>query len=97
MNKKITNKITKKKLAKSQPNKYDEQEKFLKKLHELYDREKQTRCYFQLERDKLNKLREVERIRNEELNAKLVGLNEKLAQLEHFHNKEMMHDHGRKS
>jgi hypothetical protein len=87
MNKKMSK--SNKKLSKNQPNKYEEQEKYLNKLHELYDREKQTRCYFQLERDKLNKLREVEKIRNEELNAKLVALNEKLAHLEHLHNKEM--------
>lgn len=79
------NKIdTKKRFAK-----FDEQEKYLKKLFELYEREKQSRCYFQLERDKLMNIREVEKTKYEEMKSKLILMSEKVSQLEYFHNKEM--------
>ena len=79
------NKIdTKKRFAK-----FEEQEKSLKKLFELYEREKQSRCYFQLERDKLMNIREVEKTKYEEMKSKLILMSEKVSQLEYFHNKEM--------
>ena len=63
----------------------------IRKLVLLYEREKQSRCYFQLERDKLTKIREIESFKQNELKAQLKELQVEISKLKHSHQEEITH------
>ena len=69
--------------------KNEAKEKYLKNLNELYEREKQARCYYQLERDKLMNIREIERSRYDEMKSELILLKKNINELECKHIEEM--------
>ena len=71
--------------------KSQEEGRYIRKLVLLYEREKQSRCYFQLERDKLTKIRQIESLKHNELKAQLQELNEQILNLKHVHQEEMSH------
>jgi hypothetical protein len=69
--------------------KNEAKENYLKNLNELYEREKQARCYYQLERDKLMNIREIERSRYDEMKSELTLLKKNIDELECKHIEEM--------
>ncbi|RNA17898.1 Growth arrest-specific 8 [Brachionus plicatilis] len=70
-----------------------DQEEYIKTLTELYDREKESRCCFQLERDKLMKIRQIEKDRYDQLKLKLFEAEDKLLKFEETHQKEILNLH----
>lgn len=68
----------------------NDQEGYIKNLVELYEREKDSRCYFQLERDKLIQMREIEKEKFDDLKSKLFEAHEKLAEFEAWHHEEIL-------
>ncbi|CAF0848309.1 unnamed protein product [Brachionus calyciflorus] len=64
-------------------------EEYIKNLQELYEREREQRCCFQLERDKLVKIRDVDRERYNELKIQLLEAEDKLIKYEEYHTTEI--------
>ena len=63
----------------------------IRTLTELYEREKESRCCFQLERDKLCKMREIDREKFNNVKCELAILQDKLLSFEQWHLKESLH------
>lgn len=64
-------------------------EESIKNLTELYEREKETRCCFQLERDKLMKIRQIEKDRYDQLKLQLFDAEDKLLKFQEKHQNEI--------
>ena len=65
------------------------QNDIIENLKELYEREKESRCYFQIERDKLSKILQIEQGKYQDLKAKLIKLNEEVDELTYEHQDEI--------
>lgn len=83
----------KKQNANTEVNTEANQEEYIKTLTELYEREKESRCCFQIERDKLEKIRQIEKDRYDQLKLKLFDAEEKLMKFEETHQKEILNLH----
>lgn len=89
--KKIRNR--KKLISNSESQNRIDQEESIKKLTELYEREKETRCCFQLERDKLMNIRQIEKDRYDKLKLQLFDAEDKLLKFEEKHQNEISNLH----